>query len=187
MPILLRTQQWESRESAVSYMVLYTGIDGRGAFDRCEELPEAVAEVERLRNEQSIEDAKIFRLEEVRFEIKQYFRVEIPGSANETPEPATATPVSVLADQMPWSAAAATGSAAAATGSAAAATGSAAAATGSAAAATGSAAAAEVPSMVIAPPPPPPPAPAAPMGFDGGTFASEDEAIVGSRRGLFGR
>ena len=106
----------------MSYMVLYTGIDGRGAFDRCEELPEAVAEVERLRNEQSIEDAKIFRLEEVRFEIKQYFRVEIPG----------------------------------------------------------------IPAMISAPPPPPP-APATPMGFDGGSFATDDEAIVGSRRGLFGR
>ncbi len=140
-------------------MVLYTGIDGRGAFDRCEELPEAVAEVERLRNEQSIEDAKIFRLEEVRFEIKQYFRVEIPATANETPAPATATPVSVGADPTPWSAAAATGSAAAA----------------------------EAPSMIIAPPPPPPPAPAAPMGYDGGSFATDDEAIVGSRRGLFGR
>jgi hypothetical protein len=150
----------------VSYMVLYTGIDGLGAFGRCEELPEAVAEVERLRNEQGIEDAQIFRLEEVKFEIKPYFRVEIPGIVTETAVSSSAPPVpvsvAVSADDAnaPWSAAASAGSAAAS---------------------------ADVPSMVIPPPPPPPPAPAAPMGFDGGSFANEDEAIVGSRRGLFGR
>jgi hypothetical protein len=153
-------------------MVLYTGLDGLGSFGRCEELPEAVAEVERLRNEQSIEDAQIFRLEEVKFEIKPYFRVEIPGISSETltPAPAVPVPVGAAADETltPWSAAAATGSAAAATGSAA-------------------AASADVPSMVIPPPPPPPPAPVAPMGYDGGTFATDDDAIVGSRRGLFGR
>ena len=154
-------------------MVLYTGIDGLGAFGRCEELPEAVAEVERLRNEQSIEDAQIFRLEEVKFEMKPYFRVEIPGIVTEAPPPPSTPPVPVsvaAADDVnaPWSAAAddanAPWSAAASAGSAGAST--------------------EVPSMVI---PPPPPAPAAPMGFDNGSFANDDEAAVGSRRGLFGR
>ena len=66
------------KEPAVSYMVLYTGLDSSAAFERCEELAEAVAEVERLRNEQSIDGAQIYRLEEVKFEIKPYFRVELP-------------------------------------------------------------------------------------------------------------
>ena len=51
-------------------MVLYTGLDGSAAFGRCEELADAVAEIERLRNEQSIDGAQIYRLEEVKFEIK---------------------------------------------------------------------------------------------------------------------
>ena len=79
MPILIATHCVNQKEPAVSYMVLYTGLDGSAAFERCEELTEAVAEVERLRNEQSIEDARIYRLEEVKFEIKPYFRVELPG------------------------------------------------------------------------------------------------------------
>jgi hypothetical protein len=69
-------------------MVLYTGLDGRGAFGRCEELSEAVAEVERLRNDQDIEDAQIFRLEEVKFQIKPYFRVELPRLTEPPPVPA---------------------------------------------------------------------------------------------------
>jgi hypothetical protein len=120
----------------VSYMVLYTGLDGATSFGRSDELPGAVAEVERLRNEESIEDAKIYRLEEVKFEIKPYFRVELPGSSF------LAVPAPSLA---------------------------------------------EVPSMVIPPPPPPPPAPAAPMGFDNAPMVEEEDAGVGSRRGLFGR
>src|SRR5205085_999386 len=54
--------------ATVSYMVLYTGLDGSAAFGRCEILNDAVAEVERLRNEQSIDGARIYRLEEVKFE-----------------------------------------------------------------------------------------------------------------------
>ena len=114
----------------MSYMVLYTGLDSSAAFERCEELGEAVAEVERLRNEQSIDGAQIYRLEEVKFEIKPYFRVELPD------EIVTASPA--LAS-------------------------------------------------TAAPPPPPPPAPVAPMAYDGAPTAYDEEAIAGSRRGLFGR
>jgi hypothetical protein len=141
-------------------MVLYTGLNGATSFGRCDELPGAVAEVERLRNEESIEDAKIYRLEEVKFEIKPYFRVELPDSS------AIATAQSSIAgqpaDSVPpvdapaWSSAPAP-------------------------------AVAEVPSMMVPPPPPPPPpAAVAPMAFDG-ALSEEEDAGVGSRRGLFGR
>ena len=149
----------------MSFMVLYTGLDGSAAFGRCEELTDAVAEVEQLRNEQSIEDARIYRLEEVKFEIKPYFRVEIPGTttAATTPLPAvsTAAPLSTetaaRVEEPSWTAAPAPSSA-------------------------------DLPSMVAPPPPPPPPpAPVAPMAYDTGSLADEEDAGVGSRRGLFGR
>ena len=135
-------------------MVLYTGLDGSAAFGRCDELTEAVAEVERLRNEQSIDGAQIYRLEEVKFEIKPYFRVELPASAAVAPPPTE--PATAVGDGL-WTAASAPPTA-------------------------------EISSMVIPPPPPPPPAPVAPMAFDAGFRADDDEdAVVGSRRGLFGR
>ena len=151
----------------MSYMVLYTGLDGSAAFGRCEELTEAVAEVERLRNEQSIDGAQIYRLEEVKFEIKPYFRVELPAAASaiDAPAPSTfatpTTPEVSAPEEAPWVNASASSMT-------------------------------EVPSMVIPPPPPPPPAPVAPMAYDVAPMAREnttqdDDAIVGSRRGLFGR
>jgi len=145
----------------VSYMVLYTGLDGAPSFGRCDELPGAVAEVERLRNEESIEDAKIYRLEEVKFEIKPYFRVELPdSSAVIAPAPSVVaeSPDYAPVDTPSWTSAPVT-------------------------------AAAELPSMVIPPPPPPPPppAPVAPMAFDSAPMVEDEDAGVGSRRGLFGR
>ena len=96
----------------MSYMVLYTGLDSSAAFERCEELAEAVAEVERLRNEQSIDGAQIYRLEEVKFEIKPYFRVELPGAtAVANGEPALAAPSPLesapVEENAPWTTAAA--------------------------------------------------------------------------------
>jgi len=153
----------------VSYMVLYTGLDGSAAFGRCEELTDAVVEVERLRNEQSIDGAQIYRLEEVKFEIKPYFRVELPSTAIATDEPASSTvatepaPEAPLAEDAPWTTT------------------------------TTAPSMSEVPSMIVPPPPPPPPpAPVAPMAYDVAPVAREsapqdEDAIVGSRRGLFGR
>ena len=91
----------------MSYMVLYTAPDGHGAFGRCDELTDAVAEVERLRNGQGVEDARIFRLEEVKFEMKPYFRVEIPGGLTDVraaPETAlTSAPFAgPLRTIVPW-------------------------------------------------------------------------------------
>lgn len=136
----------------MSYMVLYTGRDGRSAFGRCEDVAEAAAEVERLRNNEDIDDAKIFRLEEVRFEIKPYFRVELPGLNDAPPAPALVTPADATTEETSWAPTAAS--------------------------------TIDAPAMVA--PPPPPHAPVAPMAYDGG-MASDDDAIVGSRRGLFGR
>jgi hypothetical protein len=65
----------------MSHMVIYRGTDGKPGYHQTDEIIDAVQFVEKLRNEQSVEHARIFRLEEVQFEFRPYFRVELTGSS----------------------------------------------------------------------------------------------------------
>lgn len=65
----------------MSHMVIYRGNDGKPGYHQTDEIVDAVGFVERLRNEQSVEHARIFRLEEVQFEFRPYYRVELTSSA----------------------------------------------------------------------------------------------------------
>ncbi len=83
----------------MSHMVIYRGADGKPGYHQTEEIHDAVAFVEELRNSQGVEEARIFRMEEVRFEYQPYFRVQIAegGSALRAAAPtpqvaATSTP-----------------------------------------------------------------------------------------------
>ncbi len=63
-------------------MVIYRTADGQPGYHQAEELDEAVRFVERLRNGDGVDGARIFRMEEVNFDFRPYFKVEIgPGSA----------------------------------------------------------------------------------------------------------
>ncbi len=64
----------------MSHMVIYRGADGKPGYHQTEEIHDAVAFVEELRNAQGVEQARIFRMEEVRFEYQPYFRVQIAES-----------------------------------------------------------------------------------------------------------
>jgi hypothetical protein len=77
-------------ETIVSYVVNWRGADGQAGWHPVADLLEAAAHVEHLRNEAGVEATKIFRLEEVGFEFRPYFRVEL----TEASEPASA-PASV--------------------------------------------------------------------------------------------
>lgn len=61
----------------MSYMVIYRGNDGRPAYQQYEEVHDAVSFVEELRNEQGIEHVTLHRMEQVNFEYRPYFRVEL--------------------------------------------------------------------------------------------------------------
>jgi hypothetical protein len=67
-------------------MVIFQTPDGNPGYNQFESLDEAVRFVEKLRNEQNVETARMFALEEVRFDFRPYFRVELdppmvgPGS-----------------------------------------------------------------------------------------------------------
>jgi hypothetical protein len=61
-------------------MVIYRTADGQPGYHQADELDEAVRFVERLRNGDGVDGARIFRMEEVNFDFRPYFKVEIgPG------------------------------------------------------------------------------------------------------------
>ena len=88
----------------MSHMVIFRSADGKSGYHQTEEIEEAVRFVERLRNAEGVEQARIFRLEEVSFEFRPYYRVEV-GSAPVVPipggQPAAATPTAPPADAEP--------------------------------------------------------------------------------------
>lgn len=97
---LVREETTEE-ETALSHMVIYRTADGQPGYHQAGELDEAVKFVERLRNTDGVDGARIFRMEEVNFDFRPYFKVEIgpgglpveePVSAGyATPEPAFST------------------------------------------------------------------------------------------------
>jgi hypothetical protein len=68
------------KEKALSHMVIYRTADGQPGYHQADELDEAVRFVERLRNGDGVDGARIFKMEEVNFDFRPYFKVEIgPG------------------------------------------------------------------------------------------------------------
>lgn len=61
----------------MSHMVSYRGIDGKQSYHQVDELADAIKYVEHLRNDESVDHARIFKLEELSFEFRPYYRVEI--------------------------------------------------------------------------------------------------------------
>ena len=68
----------------MGHMVIFRGGDGKPGYHQVDELSEAIHHVERLRNNEGIDHAQIFQMEEVTFEFRPYFRVEV---ATPTTEP----------------------------------------------------------------------------------------------------
>lgn len=64
----------------MSHMVIYRGSDGKPGYHQTDDIHDAVGFVEQMRNEQGVEHARIFRLEEVVFQYKPYYRVELADS-----------------------------------------------------------------------------------------------------------
>ena len=63
-------------------MVTFQTPDGTPGFHQSEALDEAITFVERLRNEQGVHNSRIFRMEELKFDFKPYYKVEISGVAD---------------------------------------------------------------------------------------------------------
>lgn len=81
-------------------MVIFQTPGGSPGYNQFETLDEAVSFVEQLRNDRDVANARIFALEEVKFEFKPYFKVELQAltAGSGTPAPAPA-PVQAQAPQ----------------------------------------------------------------------------------------
>lgn len=64
----------------MSHMVIFRSAEGKPGYHQAEALDDAVGFVEDLRNAEGVEHARIFRMEEVTFEFRPYFRVELGGA-----------------------------------------------------------------------------------------------------------
>ncbi len=95
----------------MSHMIIYRGADGKPGYHQTDEIHDAIAFVESLRNGDGLDQARIFRMEEVPFEFRPYFRVEIAGqssapavgagfSESASPAPSTTAPAVDLADSQ---------------------------------------------------------------------------------------
>src|SRR5436309_14335384 len=58
-------------------MVSYRSPDGKQSYHQTDELSDAMQFVEHLRNAESVEHARIFKMEELSFEYRPYYRVEL--------------------------------------------------------------------------------------------------------------
>jgi hypothetical protein len=64
----------------MAHMVVFRSNEGKPGYHQADALDEAVRFVERLRNQEQVTEARIFRLQEVPIEFKTYYRVEVvPG------------------------------------------------------------------------------------------------------------
>ena len=61
----------------MSYMVIFRTADGKPGYVPAEGVEEAVATVERLRNDDGADGVRIYRMEEVAFEYKVHYSVQI--------------------------------------------------------------------------------------------------------------
>lgn len=82
------------------HMVIYRNADGSPAYHQTEALEDAVRFVEHLRNDQQINDSRLFRMEEVPIEFKTYYRVEVAAGESAAPE-APAAPAAPATPSIP--------------------------------------------------------------------------------------
>lgn len=78
----------------MSYIVVYQRADGSSGLEECGTLDLAVVAAERLRNVDSVEHPRIFKTEEVKFDFRPYYRVEVFDGAESPTTSETSEPVS---------------------------------------------------------------------------------------------
>ena len=82
-------------------MVIFRRPEGKAGYHQADGVEDAVRFVERLRNQENVTDAHIFRMEEVPIEVRTYYRVEVatgaPDAAPAAAAPAPAPPAPVPA------------------------------------------------------------------------------------------
>lgn len=79
-------------ERGMAYIVVYQREDGSSGLEECADLDLAIVTAERLRNVDSIERPRIMKTEELTYDFKPYYRVEVMAAdaSAEAAEPAEA-------------------------------------------------------------------------------------------------
>ena len=77
----------------MTHMVIFRRPEGKSGYHQAETVDEAVRFVERLRNQEQVSDARIFRMEEVPIEFRTYYKVELAPGTSTAAAPAPAPPV----------------------------------------------------------------------------------------------
>lgn len=66
------------------FMVIYRNADGSAGYEQVDAIDGAAHFVERLRNDESIDQIRLFRLEEISFAFRPYYKVELGLSQRTT-------------------------------------------------------------------------------------------------------
>jgi hypothetical protein len=74
------------------FMVIYRNADGSAGFEQADAIDGAALFVERLRNNEAIDQIRLFRMEEINFAFRPYYKVELGGpdrtdDAGDPPKP----------------------------------------------------------------------------------------------------
>jgi hypothetical protein len=59
------------------FMVIFSKSDGTSCYEQSDAIDEAALFVERLRNQDGIQEIRIFRMEEISFAFRPYYKVEL--------------------------------------------------------------------------------------------------------------
>jgi hypothetical protein len=69
------------------FMVIYRTADGSSKFEQADAIDEAALFVERLRNSEGTDEIRIYRMEEISFAFRPYYKVELGLPDRQTPAP----------------------------------------------------------------------------------------------------
>ena len=76
----------------MSYIVVYQKSDDSSGVEECGDLDLAIVTAERLRNVDSVERPRIFKTEEIRYDFRPYYRVEVEAETESEPLGSTLSP-----------------------------------------------------------------------------------------------
>lgn len=78
------------------FMVIYRTPDGSSCYEQADAIDEAALLVERLRNKEGLDQIRIYRMEEISFAFRPYYKVELGLNDRQSlPAPPSASSVAV--------------------------------------------------------------------------------------------
>ena len=83
------------------FMVIYSTSDGTSCHEQADAIDEAALFVERLRNKDGLEEVRIYRMEEISFAFRPYYKVELGMPERQAERPTTAPTSGVMGSVPP--------------------------------------------------------------------------------------